>query len=416
MAAYVTAPNGGLQIQFYLLGKRYREGLGVSDTKENRTDYKPKLKAIAKAIGNYGMKEGGMTTLMELCPRNLQNFRDDGLLKDEEGQVLDLTVGDLLDKVKADYERNGYSNAKHLESTLKQVYAYFKGRRAVDLTTDMVNKFIDSLRAYKRADGKVGYSKATINICLAALIRGFTIATEAGIVAKAPVIKKLDASDNVRQGFFERELLEAFLRRLPEVYADAVRFGEITGWRKSNVLEREWRHVAWDRGWVSLEPGEAKNKKAIRFPLIPELRELLERRRRATDEFQKQSNRIIPWVFHRDGERIMDFRKVWDRVCAEVAQERKEMGLPALKQKPLFHDLRRTAVLHLQAAGVDRAIQKKLVGHKTDAMIERYGIDNEALLLDAGAKLQAVRAADEDVLVSQTIAKLSEARAKKSGK
>jgi len=408
MASFETAVNGGLQIQFYLKGKRYREGLGVSDTKEHRRDFNPKRQAIEKAIGNYGMKEGGMTTLMELCPRNLQNFRDDGLLKDEEGQVLDLTVGDLLDKVQADYARNGRSNTKHLVSTLKPVYAHFKHRMVVELTTDMVDKFIDKQL-------QLGYSKSTINIRLAALIRGFTIATEAGIVAKAPVIKKLDASDNVRQGFFERDLLEAFLRRLPEVYADAVRFGEITGWRKSNVLAREWRHVAWDRGWVSLEPGEAKNKKAIRFPLIPELREILERRRARTDELQKQTGQIVRWVFHRDGERIMNFRKVWDRVCEEVAQERKEIGLPALEQKPLFHDLRRTAVLHLQAAGVDRAIQKKLVGHKTDAMIERYGIDNEALLLDAGAKLQAVREG-ADVLKSQTIAKLSEARAKKTGK
>ncbi len=54
-----------------------------------------------------------------------------------------------------------------------------------------------------------------------------------------------------------------------------------------------------------------------------------------------------------------------------------------------FHDTRRTAVRNLIRAGVDRTVVKKITGHRTDSMFERYHITEDADIADAAEKVQA---------------------------
>ena len=55
----------------------------------------------------------------------------------------------------------------------------------------------------------------------------------------------------------------------------------------------------------------------------------------------------------------------------------------------IFHDFRRTAVRNLENAGVPRSQAMKLVGHKTEAIYNRYAISNENDLREAVRKLDA---------------------------
>ncbi len=57
---------------------------------------------------------------------------------------------------------------------------------------------------------------------------------------------------------------------------------------------------------VRLEPNTTKNDEGREFPFaaLPDLRHLLERQRERTRALEKKTGRIIPWVFHRSGERI----------------------------------------------------------------------------------------------------------------
>ncbi len=131
--------------------------------------------------------------------------------------------------------------------------------------------------------------------------------------------------------------------------------------------------------FVRLEPGTTKNKEGRAFPLIPELRALLERRQTITRRCERAQTRIIAHVFHRYGKPIRSLRRAWKTAC-------KNAGRPGL----LLHDLRRSAVRNLERAGISRSVAMKLTGHKTEAVYRHRAIVAESDLREAGAKLAAV--------------------------
>ncbi len=128
----------------------------------------------------------------------------------------------------------------------------------------------------------------------------------------------------------------------------------------------------------SLEPGESKNYEGRMFPMTPELTGILARQLEGTRQLEKATERIIPWVFHRDSTPIKDYYDAWDKACRLA-------GVP----DRLAHDLRRTAVRSLERAGVARSAAMKMTGHKTESIYRRYAIVDEAMLKESASKLAA---------------------------
>jgi integrase len=151
------------------------------------------------------------------------------------------------------------------------------------------------------------------------------------------------------------------------------------------LLTRQWAQVDFKAGWLRLEPGETKNGEGRMFPLAPGLRAVLEQQRAATLELERKGERIIPWIFHRDGAAIIDFRRAWRGAV-------KRAGLP----HRIPHDFRRTAVRNLERAGVPRSAAMKMVGHRTEAIYRRYAIADEAMLRDAADKLATLHQAERN--------------------
>ena len=301
------------------------------------------------------------------------------LLRQREGAVADgkpvvknadrVLVKELTASLETEYRANDRKSSERLRYSLAHVLPHFGHRRAAQVTGKDVIDYI----AIRQDQGA---ANATVNRELAALKRAYTLAMESERLYRRPPIKML-AERNVRQGFFERDAFEAVRRRLPEPLRPMVTFAYITGWRiPSEVLGLEWSRIDFQAGTVRLEPGTTKNDEARVFFFTPELKAGLEAQRALTDEAQRTAGRIIPWVFHRGGRPIRDFRTAWANAC-------KLAGVPGR----IPHDFRRTAVRNLERAGVSRSVAMKMTGHKTEAVYRRYAIVSEGDLRDAAKKL-----------------------------
>jgi hypothetical protein len=89
--------------------------------------------------------------------------------------------------------------------------------------------------------------------------------------------------------------------------------------------------------------------------------------------------RIVPWLFHRNGEQLQSLRKAWKRSFRDV-------GCPGL----IVHDLRRTAVRNLQRARVSQSVAIKITGHLLDSVYRRYAIADEDMLREGAQRLSGL--------------------------
>lgn len=285
------------------------------------------------------------------------------------------TLNDLAAMIETDYIIN-HRRVGRLKQSLAHLKIFFGHAFALDITPDRISEFIEARLAE-------GAANATINRDLAALHRAFRLGEKVGKVDRVPIVSKL-AEHNVRKGFFEVDNFRLHVSYMPEDLQPLCHTAYITGWRiLSELCTRRWPHVSFTEGMLRLEPGEAKNKEGRTFPLTSELREILEQQRARTDALERATGRIIPWVFHRKGKPIRDYRKAWATAC-------EQSGLVGR----IPHDFRRTAVRNLERAGVPRSASMAMVGHKTESIYKRYAITDEVVLHEGAKKLSALHRKD----------------------
>lgn len=302
-----------------------------------------------------------------------------------------LTLAAMLDDLETDYRDKGNRQLRSVERARAHLERFFGAEtRAIDITRNRLQEYVQARKAHPlRHHGALKpTSNGTINRELAALRRAFAVAVINGKLTRdyCPAMPMLEEAEP-RAGFLEPHQFAALVERLPDYLRLPVRFLWATGWRLGAMRTREWeRDCELQRdergtiigGTLYLDRAHSKNKEAWPLPISGELLEIL----RAADA-QRDPN--CPFIFHRDGSRLGDFRKAWRRACAPIDAERK-----AKEQAPLLvHDLRRSRVRNLIRANVPMTVAMKISGHKTAAVFSRYNITSRDDLERALAASQA---------------------------
>lgn len=282
-------------------------------------------------------------------------------------------VRDILRDLETDYANKGLASAPDLQRRIKLHIGPALGHLRVDQVKP------STLRDYIKLRKSEGATNAGINRELAALKRAFRL----GCPEKVAVVPKFEMlpEDNQRETYFTEAQFRATLAHANATLKGVLIVLYYTGWRVASVLALEWRHVDLRGGFLNLEAVRTKNRKMVRCPLniLPELKTTLEDLRRLTDEVEKRRGMVIPYVFHRNGERVRSIRTAW-----ELA--RKKAGVPG----HVIHDFRRTAVRELNAGGADLQTIMDLCGFKSYAMVLRYiGQSPEDRLIEAARKREA---------------------------
>ena len=314
------------QVQYYRNGQKIRETVKTRDRKQAERVLKQREGDVAR-----------------------------GLLPALQGDRL--TFEDMAKEFLRDYEINGRSVGK-ARTSVARLAQVLSGWRVVNITTDQVRRFIDQRR-------QAGAANGTINRELAALKRMFRLALQDGRVQRVPHIPMLQEAPP-RAGFFEADAFDAVLRHLPPPIRPVALVAYELGWRLREVLTLQWRQVDLEVSCVRLDPGTTKNRDGRVAYLSPELLTVLTAQAAATQELERRRGCIIPWVFHRNGARILRFLGSWRTACTKA-------GVPGM----LFHDLRRTAVRNMVRAGVPERVAMQISGHKTRAVFGRYNIVSE---------------------------------------
>jgi integrase len=289
---------------------------------------------------------------------------------------------DLMQLIREDYGLRRYKSSASLESRIRCLTGFFGNIRAIDLTPALVVAYQHARKRgaviptrRPRKDGKRGIRRpqpaanATVNRDLEILKRAYRLARLNGLIAHVPEFPDdFSEKDNVRRGFTTHKTYLAIRRLLSEDYADVLDFGYLTGWRKSLIHGLRWPAVHRDDNAIEVPAELNKPGEPQRLWMFPELRAVIDRR------WARRSPHS-GLVFHVNGKRMGDWTARWKSAC-----------LAAEASGLRFHDLRRTASRNLVRAGVDRKVARKVTGHLTDAMFDRYDILDDEDLKEAMPK------------------------------
>lgn len=319
-------------LSYYHNGERIRESVNTSDRGEARRLLQQRLGQIAE--GRYVGPAADRVRLEELA-----------------------------ELVLLDYRVNGKRSIGVTETRLrKHVLSFFVNRRAQSITATDIQAYIVHRQGHHA-------SNAQINRELSALKRAFNLGIRQEQIHKKPYIPKL-AERNARAGFFEPWEFGQVLAKLPEYLRPPLTFAYYTGWRlRSEILPLTWEQVDLTVGTVRLNPNTTKNDEGRIIQLPQVLLSILA-------EQWRSKPAGCPWVFPREGKRIVYPYHAWRKAV-------KESGL----QGKIPHDFRRTAVRNLVRAGVPERVAMAICGHKTRSVFDRYNIVSPGDLADAARRI-----------------------------
>jgi integrase len=237
----------------------------------------------------------------------------------------------------------------------------------------------DSGRAFAKKQLAAGFSSATINRSLACLRRMLAIAREDGKLQSVPVIR-LQKEPSARRGFVTQQQFDQLLKALPSHLRPLIQFLYSCGCRLGEAQAIQWEQVNLQERMIRLEADQTKNQTARVIPLPSVVAEELARVEPKTGTVFDDTN----------------LRKEWAAACVAVGlgttdeQESKKGNKWERYSGLIIHDLRRSAIRNMVAAGNPENWCMAISGHKTASVFRRYAIVSTADIQTAMQRVEAV--------------------------
>jgi integrase len=265
-----------------------------------------------------------------------------------------LTLAQLFKLVEDNYKLRRNRSIATMRYCFKHLTQFFGERAKATRLGARLEDYVE----HRRTEGA---AEASIRTELALLNRGYRLAVAKRLLSprsRPEIEKPAEDESRVRKGFITRTQLETLCRHLPPALADIVTFLFWSAWRVGEARTLEWRDYDRAEQVIRLRAEQSKNKRDRVLPLTGELAAVIARRLE-----ERKQHPECRFIFHRDGQRIGDFRKVWTKACKAAGLEGR-----------IVHDLRRSGVKHLIGAGIDPHTAMAFSGHRTESMLRRYHI------------------------------------------
>ena len=229
----------------------------------------------------------------------------------------------------------------------------------------------------RRTDKNASTKPSTINRELAVLSHLFNKAIEWGWIDRRPAKINRFSEGQGRITYLAVDQIDRLVACAradgnAQIYPFIV-IGLATAMRKGEILSIQREHIDLQRLLIYIPRAKAGAREQ---PITKDLADFL---KGYLDALQPGT----PWLFPSPGAKsghAVDVRKAFRRVVAAAGLDPDQI---------LRHTLRHTAITHLVQIGVDLPTVKRISGHKTLAMVERYAHANGAHIQEAMDKLQA---------------------------
>jgi integrase len=284
------------------------------------------------------------------------------------GSPLRVTVSHLLDDLIAEHERLGLSSLRTTKTHAARIRRDIGNLKAAPPPKTPV--LIRLARKWQEEK----LMPATINKHMGTLARAFNFGKETGRIATVPNFPEALPEDNARQTYVAPADVDNIVVQVcagaskhhadPDL-ADFVDWLHGSSQRWGETASLTWNmfnHTTWE---LRIPGKKTKNRQPRCIPLdekVEHLREIMVRRLAA--------RRLdCPYIFHRDGQRIREFRKAWQSAC-------KRAGFGGTRETGITpHDLRHIAATNMRRAGIPESLIMVIGGWETASMFRRYCIN-----------------------------------------
>lgn len=322
---------------------------------------------IHRVVGKES--EGTTRQHAEELMAKLRTEAREGRLNLPKGRKLAFSFKEAAEKY---LEKQISTQAKNLKSKIYQLKLHlipFLGDKPLDKIDDI------DVEHYKKKRRDDGVSTGTINRELAVLSHLFTKAVEWKWLNNKPVVIKKFKETQYRITYLTIEQIDRLLAEAKQdqnqyIYPFIV-IGLETAMRLTEILSIRLEHIDLVQRMIFIPQAKAG---ARHQPMTAHLVDVL------THYVQNAKPHQI-WLFPAEKSvtgHCVNIDKPFRRVVAAAGLNPKEV---------VRHTLRHTAITHLVQAGVDLPTVKRISGHKTLQMVERYSHQNGSHIQAAMDKL-----------------------------